>query len=84
MSQMKITWHSSGRTPQCKPNPKYPNGIDIDKAGQRVSCIATLPYPAECIGSWEILCEKCGHKAMVTAAGRTDDPRSIKLPCRSV
>lgn len=28
--QFTITWHDSGREPQCPPNPAYPSGIDLD------------------------------------------------------
>ena len=30
--QFAITWHDSGREPQCPPNPAYPSGIDLDAA----------------------------------------------------
>lgn len=68
-----------------KPNPDYPDGIDVDASvhGQE-SCMTPLPYPGVCVGTHCIECKICGTRVGVTAAGRPDDPRSIRVPCRPV
>jgi hypothetical protein len=80
---MKITWHDSAREPQCAPNPAYPDGVDLDASdGAKTSCKAVLPYPAKRCGYFLVICEACGVSAAITTAGRRDDPRSVKLPCK--
>lgn len=80
---MKITWHDSGREPQCASNPAYPDGIDLDGShGAAASCTAALPYPARRCGLFFVLCETCGVSAAITTAGRPDDPRSVKMACK--
>lgn len=79
----KIEWIDGARDPQCLPNPSYPNGIDIDVSrGREKTCTVALPYPAKRIGAYVVTCETCGFRAGCTTAGRPDDPRSIKIPCR--
>lgn len=82
---MKITWHDAGREPRERPNPAYPNGIDLDASGGSMpTCTATLPYPAKRCGSYTVECETCGSRVGCTTAGRADDPRSIKVACKGV
>jgi hypothetical protein len=84
MSNFKTYWIDRGREPQCKPNPKYPNGIDADISdGAAVTCTADLPYPARRCGIYIVECETCGMRFGVTTAGRPDDPRSVKLACKT-
>lgn len=80
--QFDIDWIDSGREPQCAPNPDYPAGIDLDYS-QNLSprCKAILPYPARRCGYYVVRCTRCATTAVVTTAGRPDDPRSITLPC---
>jgi hypothetical protein len=79
-----IVFKDHRREPQCPPNPDYPHGIDVDLThGAEPSCSTTLPYPALRCGLWIIECEKCGLRVAVTAAGRIDDPRSVKMPCKA-
>jgi hypothetical protein len=68
---------------QCPPNPNYPNGVALDGADDpdKPFCTAELPYPAPECGMWFVKCEICSIKVMVTAAGRPDDPRSVKMNC---
>jgi hypothetical protein len=81
---MKIEWHDAGREPRVKPNPAYPEGIDVDMSeGAAKTCRTELPYPAKRIGSYTVECEKCGLRVGLTTAGRADDPRSVKLACKS-
>lgn len=78
----EIEWHDHGREPQCAANPDYPDGIDLDASmGAATTCTAELVHPAQRCGYYTIACTLCGYKAIVTTAGRADDPRSIKLPC---
>lgn len=78
---LKITFLSQNRPPQCPPNPKYPDGIVID-TGERPACAVDLPYPAQCVGAWLIQCDRCGTSVVCTAAGRVDDPKAILVPCK--
>lgn len=80
---MKITWVDRGREPQEQPNPDYPDGIDLDCSnGADAACKADLPYPAKRCGYYVVECPVCGFTAACTTAGRPDDPRSIKMPCK--
>lgn len=82
MSNFNVKWLDRGREPQCKPNPDYPDGKDLDCSSPNApSCKADLPYPARRCGLYFVECKACGANAAVTTAGRHDDPRSVKLPC---
>lgn len=83
-AQFTVQWIDSGREPECAPNPAYPDGIDLDMSdGAPRACTATVPYPARRCGTYVIDCGMCGLRAAITTAGRPDDPRSVKLPCRA-
>lgn len=78
-----VKFLSDGRRAQCAPNPAYPNGIEIDATQNgEAGCWVDLPYPAECVGKWYVECEACGGTTLITAAGRPDDPKRVKLPCK--
>lgn len=80
-----VTFLDSGREPREKPNPAYPNGIDVNlsqHALQKVCC-RNVPYPAPRCGQYAITCRVCGYCAVMTVAGRPDDPRTVTLPCQS-
>ncbi len=78
-----VEWIDGHREPQCKPNPNYPNGIDLDVSmGANKTCSIELPYPAKRCGYFMVRCKACDQTIAVTTAGRPDDPRSIKLACR--
>jgi hypothetical protein len=47
-------------------------------------CFVKLPYPAVRVGMWRVACETCGVSVVVTAAGRPDDPRSVRIPCQKL
>jgi hypothetical protein len=81
MSQIEVSWLSRHRKANVAPNPKYPNGLDID-SGQRPACKVELSYPAECVGMYYVECLDCKANMIITAAGRPDDPKSVMLPCR--
>lgn len=80
-----VTFNDSGREPTQKPNPAYPDGMDVSCAapGQK-SCTRNLPYPAPRVGTYSIVCRTCGYTALVTVAGRRDDPRTITIPCKEM
>jgi hypothetical protein len=82
-STLIASWHDLGREAQCKPSPLYPDGVDVDAAaGARKTCRIALPYPAERCGLWLLKCSRCGLTAAVSAAGRRDDPRSVRVGCK--
>lgn len=81
---MKIAWHDRGREPKCAPNPDFPMGKDLDVSdGATATCTASLPYPAKRCGIYTVECPTCGLTIGVTTAGRPDDPRSVKLACKT-
>ncbi len=83
INQFDIEFNQTGGKAKHKPNPNYPKGIDVDVSqGAKSTCTTPVGYPAKCIGFWSIECRVCRQKAAVTAAGRADDPRSVKLPCK--
>lgn len=77
-------WVDSGYRAQEPANSAYPDGVKIDLSqGAKWSCVVELAlYPAPRCGYFIISCNRCGHRAMVTAAGRRDDPRSVRLACK--
>jgi hypothetical protein len=77
-----VKWIDSGLEPQCRPDPRYPDGMDVDATvpGER-ACRVALPYPAKRIGYHLVACKACGTRIRITTAGRPDDPRSVKVPC---
>ena len=47
---IKVTWIDRFRVPVVPPDPKYPNGIEVDLTGGAAdmpSCKVELPYPAK-------------------------------------
>jgi len=83
MTNFTVDFMSHNRKAQCAPNPAYPQGMEVDLThGAKLACLAELPYPAECCGVWIVGCQTCGLVVAITAAGRPDDPRTAKLPCK--
>jgi hypothetical protein len=82
-NQFVVEWVDGGRKPTAPSNPKYPNGLDVEAfvPGQ-TTCYLKLAYPAKQCGVYHIRCRVCHLTAVVTTAGRRDDPRSIKLACK--
>lgn len=76
-----VKWLDAGREPRAVPDPRYPDGIDIDLSNGKRSCLVQLPYPAQRCGSYIVSCQ-CGMRVGVTTAGRRDDPRSVKIGCK--
>ena len=84
--QFDIKWIDRGRPPNVEPNRMFPDGMDVDMSVPgKQSCLVKLPYPPihKNIGVWMVACNKCGLIVAVTAASRPDDPKSVKMPCKS-
>jgi hypothetical protein len=86
MRMYEVTFLDAEREPQEAPNPDYPEGIDLDATeGATVqSCKVPLPYPAPRCGAMVVQCNRCGFRAAATVAGRPDDPRSVRIPCKTI
>lgn len=77
-----VDWIGREREPQNPADPRYPNGIDLDiSKGAKRTCSSKLPYPTPHCGYLYVECRTCGTNALITTAGRADDPRSVKLAC---
>jgi hypothetical protein len=80
----RIDWIDSGREPQLPANPAFPDGVDVDLSERATTtCVVDLPYPAKRCGAYRIQCDQCGTGVMVTTAGRADDPRAVRIACRT-
>ena len=80
---LSVEWIDRGREPQNDPDPNFPEGVDLDLThGQAKTCHTRLPYPAKRCGYFLVSCSECGFQGMITTAGRVDDPRSLKIPCK--
>lgn len=76
-------WIDGHREPRERPNPAYPDGVDVDLSkGATAACSVALGYPAKRCGMYIVRCRACSASATITTAGRADDPRSVKLPCK--
>lgn len=80
--RLSASWIGTGRKAEHPPNPNFPDGVVIDGARGRAGCWLNLAYPAPEVGQWLIRCATCGASCVVTAAGRPDDPRKIRIPCK--
>jgi hypothetical protein len=79
-----VLWKDAFKEPTQLSSPKHPDGIDLDSTnGSKVFCVVKLPYPALRIGAYVIQCKTCGIRTGCTTAGRSDDPREIKIPCNT-
>jgi hypothetical protein len=82
-NKFDVVWIDDHREPRCAPDPAYPNGIDLVVAPPGVAtCKTALPYPAKRCGFYRVTCLICGVDAVITTAGRPDDPRSVAMACR--
>lgn len=80
-----VRFIDAGRTAQEKPDPKFPEGMPVNLAPHALAktCTRNLPYPAPRCGQYSIRCRVCGFTAIITVAGRADDPRIITMPCKA-
>jgi len=83
MKSPHITFTASGRgKARCQPDPNYPHGMAIDASSPSApTCFTMIPYPAPECGLWIIECDECPMRLAITAAGRPDDPISVRFPC---
>jgi hypothetical protein len=80
---LTVKFIDGGRAATQRPDPDYPDGIDIDaSAGRTPVCETALPYPAPRCGVLTIHCDVCGANIALTTAGRADDPRSLRIACK--
>lgn len=80
---LDIEWVDLGREPECAPNPAFPDGIDVDISSEDApACFTELPHPAKRCGFYKVTCGGCGLSVIVTTAGRSDDPRSLRVTCK--
>lgn len=84
-SDLSLKWIDKKREPQCDPDPAHPNGVDVDLRDDpdKPSCRTALPYPAKRCGLYVVACKRCGLTVGITTAGRADDPRSVRVPCKT-
>jgi hypothetical protein len=50
--------------------------------GQEPMCEVDVPYPSPRCGALIVQCMECGLKVGITVAGRTDDVRRLRMPCK--
>lgn len=81
---INVTWVNRGFEPRAAADPRYPDGMHLDISQGRKACTATLPYPARRCGYYIVECQRCDTRSIVSTAGRRDNPRSIKIACKSV
>lgn len=80
---LRVIWVDSGREPKCAPDPEHPDGVVVDmRTNDGPSCETDLPYPARRCGHYMITCKICKLAAIVTTAGRPDDPRHVIVTCK--
>jgi hypothetical protein len=79
---LTVEWYDDHRKASAPADPNYPDGVDIDGSAGKRSCWTNLPYPAPRIGYFIVSCDRCGWRGLITTAGRPDDPRSIRVPCK--
>jgi hypothetical protein len=80
---LTVKWIDRGREPRCAADPQFPEGMDLDfSRGATNACETAVPYPAKRVGYYVVSCDACGFSCIVTTAGRRDDPRSVRVPCK--
>jgi len=78
-----VDWIDGHREAKQPADPTYPNGCAIDVAMDAPrACRLELPCPAPRCGLFVITCKQCGYAIAIATAGRADDPKSVRLPCR--
>ena len=78
---LRVVFLDRGALPQRLTDAAYPNGVDVDVSqGRLPACTVNLPK-VRTIGSFVVTCRRCGQNAVVTAAGRADDPKSLTMAC---
>lgn len=82
--KFRVRWIDRGMEPKNPPNPRFPKGkpIDLRTKKDAPSCFTDLPYPSPRCGYLFVLCLICGENALITTAGRVDDPCSVTMECK--
>lgn len=81
--RFSIDWADAHREATYPADPTYPFGCSIDVALDAPrACRAQLPSAVR-IGTWVVRCTLCGYVIALASAGRRDDPRSVRVPCRA-
>jgi hypothetical protein len=79
-----VDWIDGHRTSEQAADPAWPDGWAADVALDAPrACRVELPCPAAGRGMWVVVCTKCGFAFSLAAAGRADDPRSVRVPCKT-
>jgi hypothetical protein len=82
--RFSVDWIDGGRGAGYPADPSYPNGVGIDVAMDAPrACRVELPWPANGVGLWVVVCGACGYAVALGTAGRSDDPRTVRVPCRA-
>jgi hypothetical protein len=82
-SRFFVDWVDMHRTSDQPADAAYPRGCAIDVALDAMkACRLELPYPAERCGLWVVTCRACGFSIALATAGRADDPKSVRVPCK--
>lgn len=81
--KVRVNWVDKNRQPTGTPDPRYPNGRFLDMSlGARKTCTVDLEHPTKGCGYYTLECLRCHFRAVITTAGRADDPNSVKLACK--
>lgn len=85
-ARFEIAWMVRGDgISRSKADPAFPDGMDVDLSKDAaLTCSVALPYPARCVGTHLLICKLCGVRVAVTAAGRADDPRTVRVACMNM
>jgi hypothetical protein len=82
-SRFFVDWVDQHRESRYPADPSFGHGSAIDVALDALhACRVELPYPAERCGLYVVTCRACGYAISVSTAGRADDPRSVRIPCK--
>lgn len=82
-SRFLVDWIDLHREATHPPDPTYPHGCEIDVALDAAhACRLELPCPAAGCGRYVVKCRACGFAITLATAGRADDPRSVRMPCK--
>lgn len=82
-SRFLVDWSDAHRVSTFPADPAFPSGCSIDVALDAPrACRVELPYPASRCGMWVVTCQQCDYAIALATTGRSDDPRSVRVPCR--
>lgn len=84
---LKVRFIDRGREPRTPPDPDFLEGRVIDMSSANgPKCMVQLDalqlYPTPRCGYLLVECDVCKTNALITTAGRPDDPRIIVMGCK--